>query len=117
MTGAWDCTAVVECVSQTANCSSISKSQVQTSDKAEGACSEPSSSGCPQNVLCMTDDICSEVDVGQQKWRYFEMQWHSFGQHRVCGVLLFKSLQYLLSLSFGTLASSAVAPPLRTKHR
>lgn len=77
---------------------------------------------CPQNVLCMSDDICAGVDVGEQKWCYFEVQWHSLGQHKVCGFLLFKRLPYLLSLSFGTLASSAVVPPLHlgflhTEHR
>lgn len=36
MRAAWNCTAISEFVSQTANCLSISKSQVQTSDKAVG---------------------------------------------------------------------------------
>lgn len=63
----------------------------------------------PQNVLYISDDICARVDVGEQTWCYFKMQWHSLGQHKV---LLFKSLQNLLYLSFGTLASSAAAPPL-----
>lgn len=79
-------------------------------------------SQCPQNVLCMSDDICARVDVEEQKWCYFEVQWHTLGQHKVWDFLLFKCLQYLLSLSFGTLASSAVAPPLHlgflhTEHR
>lgn len=38
--------AIVEFLSQTASCLSISKSQVQTSGKAEGACSEKSFSRC-----------------------------------------------------------------------
>lgn len=85
-------------LSHTANCSSISKSQVQTSDKAEGACSETNSTGCtnvPKNDLCMSDDICARVDVGEQKWCYFEVKRHSL--KHVCGFLLFKSLQYMLS--------------------
>lgn len=38
--------AIVEFLSQTASCLSISKSQVRTSGKAEGACSEKSFSRC-----------------------------------------------------------------------
>lgn len=37
----------------------------------------------PQNVLCMSDDICASVDVEMQKWCYFKVQWHSLGQHKM----------------------------------
>lgn len=42
---------------------------------------------CPQNVLCMTDDICAGVDVGEKTWCYFQVQWHSLGRHKVSVVL------------------------------
>lgn len=39
----------------------------------------PVSPKCP----CMSDDICVRMDVtGKKVWCYFEIQWHTLGQHK-----------------------------------
>lgn len=52
---------------------------------------------CPQNVLCMSDDICARVDVEEQQQCYFEVQWHRFGQHKS---VAFYCLIFLSTYSF-----------------
>lgn len=37
---------------------------------------------CPQNVLCMRDDIGARVFDTEQTWCYFEKQWHTLGQDK-----------------------------------
>lgn len=52
---------------------------------------------CPQNVLCMSDDICARVDVEEQKQCYFEVQWHRLGQQKF---VAFYCLNVLSTYSF-----------------